>query len=175
MPYMDHDVRARVAELVEEIETSSFRETKWGRRGYSEREVDDFLDYLVDVLFALLSSASTPGFAGVDSEPEVLPLEETELHVPASDETEPVAPLDAAPEADLEPDQDEEQAPGPETAEEAGADAVAAGEDTVVVATVDAMAHGETAPEAAEAVAAQPATGAEVGQTPLPPWVGPDG
>lgn len=91
MPYMDNDVRARVAELVEEIETSSFRETKWGRRGYSEREVDEFLDYLVDVLFALLSSA-TPELAGAEAEPEVLPLEETELHVGEdADEAEAVA------------------------------------------------------------------------------------
>lgn len=57
MPYMDEDVRARLAELLEEIETSTFRETRWGRRGYSERDVDEFLDYLVDVLFHLLRGA----------------------------------------------------------------------------------------------------------------------
>lgn len=159
MPYMDDDVRARVAELVEEIETSSFRETKWGRRGYSEREVDDFLDYLVDVLFALLS-ASTPGYAtaepdtvlagaeasdptsglaGAEPEPvpEVAPLEETELHPLPSDDTEIVEPS--------EPQGQAEPAP---TAAEVEPDA----------------GTGDPAP-------AEP----EERERPLPPLVGPDG
>ncbi len=47
-------LRGRLAELVEEIEASTFRETKFGRRGYNERDVDDFLDYAIDVLLSIV-------------------------------------------------------------------------------------------------------------------------
>lgn len=55
MPQLDDALRARLAEMITEIETSTFRETKWGRRGYRERDVDDFLDYVIDVVLSLLS------------------------------------------------------------------------------------------------------------------------
>ncbi|MCC7078999.1 MAG: DivIVA domain-containing protein [Acidimicrobiia bacterium] len=69
MAYMDEALRARLVELAEEIEHSTFRETKWGRRGYAEKDVDDFLDYVVDVLAGLLSMDSAPHVVSVEAEP----------------------------------------------------------------------------------------------------------
>ncbi len=48
---MDEAVRARLAELVGELERSTFREA---RRGYHEGDVDEFLDYIADVLQHLI-------------------------------------------------------------------------------------------------------------------------
>lgn len=68
MGYMDEALRARLVELAEEIEHSTFRETKWSRRGYSEKDVDDFLDYVVDVIAGLLSMDSSPHLMSVESD-----------------------------------------------------------------------------------------------------------
>lgn len=68
MGYMDEALRARLVELAEEIEHSTFRETKWSRRGYSEKDVDDFLDYVVDVIAGLLSMDSAPHLMSVESD-----------------------------------------------------------------------------------------------------------
>ena len=54
MVHLDDAVRARLAQIVEEIDASTFRETKWGHRGYNERDVDEFLDYLIDVIAGLI-------------------------------------------------------------------------------------------------------------------------
>ncbi|MCE7882606.1 MAG: DivIVA domain-containing protein [Actinobacteria bacterium ATB1] len=68
MGYMDEALRERLVELAEEIEHSTFRETKWSRRGYSEKDVDDFLDYVVDVIAGLLSMDSSPHLMSVESD-----------------------------------------------------------------------------------------------------------
>lgn len=54
MVHLDDAVRARLAQIVEEIDASTFRESKWGHRGYNERDVDEFLDYLIDVIAGLI-------------------------------------------------------------------------------------------------------------------------
>ncbi len=86
---IDEALRARLAELIEEIETSSFRETKWGRRGYNERDVDDFLDYMIDVMLGLLSVDQTS--AGPDH-----PTVPAEIPTPVPPVQAPIAYADMA-------------------------------------------------------------------------------
>lgn len=178
MPYMDDDVRARMAELVEEIETSSFRETKWGRRGYSEREVDDFLDYLVDVLFGLLSTpvpaavAPGSGVAAFAGEPEA---DEVDVVAPGSEEPDVVASASEEPDA-IAPEVEEPEATvltedaDPQPEEPGEATEVLSGEGAEVFA-------GEGAAGVHDHDSATPATGGDSTDgeegPPLPPWVTP--
>jgi DivIVA domain-containing protein len=74
MVHLDDAVRARLAQIVEEIDASTFRETKWGHRGYNERDVDEFLDYLIDVIAGLIGVPADQVVAAVsDAAPAAQP------------------------------------------------------------------------------------------------------
>lgn len=186
MGYMDEALRARLVELAEEIEHSTFRETKWSRRGYSEKDVDDFLDYVVDVIAGLLSMDSSPHLMSVESdvtagvsgeylsEEDSEVMEELQPEVTWAPPSQPAAQPTVVVTSYEEPDEEAEEAvvevePEATVAWQPGDDDEGAGGEVAEVADAEPMSTGEptTQPRPAGKPSRRPPGGS---QPPLPPW-----
>ncbi len=91
----------RLRQLTTEIDSATFRETKWLRRGYDERDVDDYLDYIVATVNDLIKEIAQMGGSGpVAAKPQARVAPQEPFSIPdKSDANQGPQEVDAGPKA----------------------------------------------------------------------------